>query len=271
MEPTPEIIRIVQRYLTFKKLNPGAIDGIAGKKTYAALDKLKDLPKSWKDERKLVGAIQLYAKEQGLDPGPIDGLWGQRTQSAYDQLKYILLYGETPQPWRAEDREPVNPNNWPVQSQSALEEFYGKAKPTGNKNLTTFAIPYPMVLAWDTSKKVTKITAHVKVKDSVLRVLNKVHDYYGLTEIKRLRLDYFGGCFNYRVMRGGTSLSTHSWGIALDFDPINNQLRWGSDKATFARPEYNKWWEFWEEEGWVSLGRERNYDWMHIQAAKLFS
>ena len=211
MEPTPEIIRIVQRYLTFKKLNPGAIDGIAGKKTYAALDKLKDLPKSWEDERKLVGAIQLYAKEQGLDPGPIDGLWGQRTQSAYDQLKYILLYGETPQPWRAEDREPVNPNNWPVQSQSELEEFYGKAKPTGNKNLTTFPIPYPMLLAWDTSKRVTKITAHFKVKDSVLRVLNKVHDYYGLTEIKRLRLDYFGGCFNYRVIRGGTSLSTHSW------------------------------------------------------------
>ncbi|MUV02394.1 hypothetical protein GN157_01625 [Flavobacterium rakeshii] len=152
MESTPEIIRIVQRYLTFKKLNPGAIDGIAGKKTYAALDKLKDLPKSWKDERKLVGAIQLYAKEQGLDPGPIDGLWGQCTQLS-------------------------------------LEEFYGKAKPTGNKNLTTFAISYPIALTWDTSKKVTKITAHVKVKDSVLRVLNKVHDY-------------FSKCFNYYVMRG---------------------------------------------------------------------
>lgn len=271
MEPTPEIIRIVQRYLTFKKLNPGAIDGIAGKKTYAALDKLKDFPKSWKEERKLVGAIQLYAKEQGLDPGPIDGLWGQRTQSAYDQLKYILLYGETPQPWRAEDREPVNPNNWPVQSQSALEDFYGKAKPTGNKNLTTFAIPYPMVLAWDTSKKVTKITAHKKVKESVLTVFDNVLNYYGPEEIKRLRLDYFGGCFNYRPIRGGTTLSTHSWGIALDFDPANNQLNWGRDKAAFARPEYNKWWELWEQQGWVSLGRDRNYDWMHVQAAKLIS
>ena len=88
-------------------------------------------------------------------------------------------------------------------------------------------------------------------------------------EIHRLRLDVWGGCLNVRKMRGGTRNSMHSWGIALDYDPQNNQLKWGSDRATFAQPDYNKWWEFWEEEGWVSLGRTRNYDWMHVQAAKL--
>lgn len=30
-------------------------------------------------------------------------------------------------------------------------------------------------------------------------------------------------------------------------------------------------WKCWEEEGWVSLGRQRNYDRMHVQAAKLNS
>jgi hypothetical protein len=27
----------------------------------------------------------------------------------------------------------------------------------------------------------------------------------------------------------------------------------------FAQPEYDAWWRFWEEEGWVSLGRTKNY------------
>ncbi|MCH7410937.1 hypothetical protein MM239_16125 [Belliella sp. DSM 111904] len=61
----------------------------------------------------------------------------------------------------------------------------------------------------------------------------------------------------------------HSWGIAIDFDPSNNQLKWGRDMATFAGPEYHAWWDIWESEGWVSLGRLRNFDWMHVQAASL--
>ena len=45
-------------------------------------------------------------------------------------------------------------------------------------------------------------------------------------EIHRLRLDVWGGCLNVRKMRGGTRNSMHSWGIALDYDPQNNQLKW---------------------------------------------
>lgn len=271
MDLSPEIIKIAQRYLNSKNLYTGSIDGIAGNNTITALDKLTGLPKTWNLKKKIVGAVQLYCKEEGFAPGAIDGLWGTQTQTAFNQLKYKLLYGQEPDTWRPEDRVPVNPNHWPLQNKAALDAFYGSAKPTGNSNLVLVTLPYPLVLAWDTTKVVTRLTAHKKVKDSLLRVLTKVLNYYGIEEIKRLRLDYFGGCFNYRVMRGGTSLSTHSWGIAIDFDPIKNQLDWGRDKATFARPEYNKWWEFWEEEGWVSLGRERNFDWMHVQAAKLDS
>ena len=40
-------------------------------------------------------------------------------------------------------------------------------------------------------------------------------------------------------------------------------------RFAFARPEYNMWWKLWEEEGWVSLERQRNFDWMHVQAARL--
>ncbi len=81
--------------------------------------------------------------------------------------------------------------------------------------------------------------------------------------------DQFGGSLNVRRIRGGKSWSMHSWGIAIDFDPANNQLRWGRDRARFAKPEYEAFWAAWEEEGWVSLGRTRNFDWMHVQAARL--
>jgi len=100
-------------------------------------------------------------------------------------------------------------------------------------------------------------------------VLEDVLKHYGLEEIKRLKLDVWGGCYNDRPIRGGSKPSMHSWGIAMDYDPANNKLRWGKDKATFAQPEYLEWWKIWERHGWISLGRQRNFDWMHVQAASL--
>jgi len=63
------------------------------------------------------------------------------------------------------------------------------------------------------------------------------------------------------------------WFIYLTLGIVNgliarNKLRWGKDKTQFAKPEYEQWWKFWEEEGWVSLGRLKNYDWMHAQSAR---
>ena len=40
------------------------------------------------------------------------------------------------------------------------------------------------------------------------------------------------------------------------------------DEARFAEPQYDAWWALWEEAGWISLGRTRNYDWMHVQACR---
>lgn len=271
MRPTPEMIRIAQRFLTEQEMLAGAIDGIAGKQTRAALLRFKDIPADWSTDRKIVACLQLYCKKENIDPGLIDGYWGPDTQVAYDRLRAMLLYGSAGSGWRPEDQKPVNPNNWPLQTQDALSRFYGTASPVGNPHLVTFAVPYPLKLAWDTAVEVKQITAHQKVKDSIIRVLSAVLEHYGLDTIRELRLDHYGGCFSYRKIRNGNALSTHAWGIALDFDPLRNQLSWGRNKSVFARPEYEAWWRFWEAEGWVSLGRSRNYDWMHVQAAKLDS
>lgn len=154
---------------------------------------------------------------------------------------------------------------WPKQNAARMNAFYGKV----GTNQKPLVCPYPMVLSWDTRTTISKFSINKNCHDSALKVLTRVREVYGLAEIKRLRLDRFGGCLNVRKMRGGSNWSIHSWGAAIDFDPDRNQLKWGRDQAAFAKPEYEEWWKAWEAEGWVSLGRERNFDWMHVQAANL--
>jgi hypothetical protein len=167
--------------------------------------------------------------------------------------------------WRDEEPLAVNPNHWPDQNEANLNTFFG-AVGTNQANLV---LPYPHRVAWNVRQTIHSFSCNSKVHDSAQRALTKVFDHYGMERIKELRLDRWGGCLNVRKMRGGSKWSMHSWGIAIDYDPDRNQLKWGRDKAAFAQPEYDSWWRFWEEEGWVSLGRTRNYDWMHVQAAKL--
>lgn len=266
MNISTDIIKFAQHLLAQKGLYNARIDGYAGPRTLAALNNVEKLPKSWTPQRKLIGFIQLEAFANGFDPYSIDGYWGANTDNAYQQFRHQLEYGASMPIWRPEELvSPVNPNGWPLDNVSALDAFYGPKA----KNLVTYEVPYLLKLAWPPYSNVSRITSHRLVKDSVLRILTQVKSVYGMAEIERLRLNMYGGCFADRPIRGGTRPSTHAWGIALDFDPDNNQLKWGRDKAHFARPEYHRWWEIWEAEGWVSLGRTRNYDWMHVQAAKI--
>jgi hypothetical protein len=215
--------------------------------------------------RKVTAFIQLLAHDHGIDPGTIDGLWGPGTQNAYEDFVHFDRHGVLPTPWRDEAPSRDNPNGWPPEKESKLMAFYGNV----GANQTSITLPYTHLIAWETSTKVTKMTCHKKVAASVQRVLEKTLDHYGKDGIHDLRLDIWGGSLNVRRKRGGSGWSTHAWGIAIDYDPDNNQLRWGRDRATLARPAYQPWWGFWEAEGWCSLGRTKNFDWMHVQAARV--
>lgn len=69
MTLTPEIIKIAQRYLNLKNLNAGAVDGVPGNKTHAALNNLQGLTKSWPPERKLWVQCSFSQKRRALIPG----------------------------------------------------------------------------------------------------------------------------------------------------------------------------------------------------------
>ena len=123
-----------------------------------------------------------------------------------------------------------------------LNAKYGKPTEDGRAYLVTLQLPYPMRLAWDKDKKVTKMRCHKLIKDNL-----------------------YGGCFNFRKMRGGSDYSRHSWAVAIDLDPERNQLKETSATARFARPEYKAMIDIFYKHGFESLGREKNYDWMHFQ------
>ena len=156
--------------------------------------------------------------------------------------------------------------DWP--RQSGVTAFYGTA---GAPACTAGSVilPFPFVIAWDDSQRITRFSCHAKVATALIRIFGQAAAHYGEAEFRRLRLDQFGGCYNYRVMRGGTSLSMHAWGIAVDLDPINNQLSWGSDRAAFAKPAYDPFWKIVEAHGATSLGRRADRDFMHFQFASL--
>ncbi len=266
-------IRVLQQSLIDEGLAPGGVDGKLGPNTYGAVEKalLKRQGKlpgawpGWPNSRKTVAYLQCLCKENKIDVGTIDGFWGPQTDYAFDTLSQLLKSGEMPPPWRDKAPLAANPNNWPLQSEASLNTYFGHV----GKNQTDLLLPYPHRLSWDLTQAIRSFPCNVKVHDSAKRVLTRVFDHYGMERIRALRLDRWGGCLNVRKMRGGSSWSMHSWGIAIDFDPDRNQLKWGRDRAAFAQPDYDVWWRFWEEEGWISLGRTKNYDWMHVQAAKL--
>lgn len=142
---------------------------------------------------------------------------------------------------------------------------YGNPNETGVGYLVTIPLPYPMKLAWDKTKIVTRLRCHKLVAKPLSNVFNEILSFYGHENIKKLGIDLYGGCFNYRKMRGGTEWSRHSWGVAIDLDPDKNPLKATSKTAQFAKMDYKPMIDIFYKHGFVSLGRERNYDWMHFE------
>jgi len=254
--------RSIQRALAAAGHYAGAIDGLIGPQSRAAvragLQVAGVVYLGWDEDRQLVAWQQVMLKRAGFDPGPLDGLIGPSTRFALEGWQNGLREVTPSDP---EIRH--LPAAWPRQAD--VPAFFGPV----NSSQVRVPLPFPMRLAWDKTVVIRTITLHAKVAPSAERALKRIAEIYRPAEIARHGFDLFGGSLNVRKMRGGSAWSMHSWGIAIDIDPERNQLRWGRDRAYLARPECREFLDAWAAEGWLSLGRERNYDWMHLQAARL--
>lgn len=272
--------RSIQRLMTAAGYYNGDIDGDLGPKSQAGIykllsNRLSELQAghtSWGAARRAVAAAQLILKHAGFDQvGVIDGLSGPDTQYALTLWNNFQETGETGQTWRdgeEDDQDTFLAERWPRQTHDALTRFFGRA---GGPQCTAgkVKVPFVMKIAWNKRQRITRFSCHEKVAVSAEQCYNRIASAYSTEDITRLGFDLFGGCYSFRKKRGGSTLSTHAWGIAIDMDPERNQLKWGRDRALLATAECAEYWRIWEDAGWLSLGRARNYDWMHVQAAML--
>lgn len=269
--------RDIQRLLKASGYYNGGIDGDFGPKSreavYKILERNKPSALKWSEARQRVAVAQIILSAAGYEPGNVDGWLGHNTQEAFNDWDHFVTTGKKEiipardiAPAPSPSPSPPPPGQWPQQKD--MESFYGKA---GGPACTAGVVqlPFAFRIAWNKSQRVTTFRCHTKVAGSFTSIYREAAKHYGETDFRKLGLDLFGGCFNFRKMRGGTSLSTHAYGIAVDHDPQRNQLRWGKDRAEFAKPVYNAFWTIVEAHGAVSLGRLRDFDWMHFQFARL--
>lgn len=190
-------------------------------------------------------SIRLIQQKLGV---PADGIMGPQT------LRAIIKALDITEP-------PV----WPTQAEvrQGTSRF---GRPGNEALLTTITPPYPLLYE---GTPVRSIRVHQAIALHVQQALREVLEHYGQAEIHRLGLDQYGGSYNYRSTSTGKALSMHAWGIALDFAPDTNAYSTRAPRATLSHPDCDAWWRIWESHGAVSLGRERDMDWMHLQFARL--
>lgn len=254
----------------------GAIDSDAGTKTWAAVSRAEQLlganyrdpPSRWSKRRRLIGAGQAALTVLGHEPGVIDGYAGNDTAEALTAWRSVKAGVSA-----AVERSPVtgsrsHPNQDAFPRQRDMVAFHGEP---GSPQCTAGKVnlAYPMIIAWNKRQTIRRFSCHKKLAQPLTGIFRETLKHYGQNDIERLQLNVVGGCFNDRKKRGGHTLSTHAFGAAVDLNPEKNQLRWGADRAQFARPEYEPFWNIVMAHGGTPAGYAWGKDWMHFQFARL--
>jgi hypothetical protein len=131
-------------------------------------------------------------------------------------------------------------------------------------NLQVFDLPFPMRLSWDTSTVIKRFQAHRLAGRYIFGALQAIVGVKNLAYLRENKLDYWGGCFNFRPMRNGRALSMHAWGIAVD---INPQIgRYGSHPDADVYPQFIV--KAFKDEGFIWGGDWDYPDAMHMELAQ---
>jgi murein DD-endopeptidase MepM/ murein hydrolase activator NlpD len=93
-----------------------------------------------------------------------------------------------------------------------------------SEHIARAALPFPVPLAWDTTKAVTAVACHRLIAPLVEEVFGEIAAR-GLQRAVKT----FGGGYAYRAKRGALKPSTHAWGIAIDLNPATNAMGTAGD------------------------------------------
>lgn len=195
----------------------------------------------------MTNTIKAVQKKLGVT---VDGIAGKNTWAAIAKALGVSTTSTSTIPTQAQVR--------------SGKSIFGKAGV--ESNLVNIKPPYQLYYC---GKPVPTIRVHKLIADRVEAALKEILAHYGQAKIKELGLDQYSGSYSYRNSTNSNSMSMHAWGIALDFAAAKNTYKMKKPQASLSKPECEMWWKIWEKHGAVSLGRQCNYDWMHLQFAKL--
>lgn len=189
--------------------------------------------------------MQIRLKSAGYYHGEIDGYWGRLSIAACKAYVRSFMPKVSP---------------WPKSDQASLRAFYGAAG--DEANLVTITFPFPMYYG----EKLVKTTrVHRKCAASLLRILTSIGLKFNQKRDILEEAEDYGGVFNFRPKRGGSTWSCHAWGAAIDLDADDNTFKdsWPmqADMNLDVILEFAK-------EGWISAAVEWGYDAMHMQATQ---
>ena len=84
--------------------------------------------------------------------------------------------------------------------------------------LVPVELPRSLPLSWDRTTRVNRFMAHRRVAPALTTAFASLFAADGVWET----INDFGGCYNFRPVRGKKALSRHAWGIAIDLDVRDN-------------------------------------------------
>jgi len=139
----------------------------------------------------------------------------------------------------------------------------GTVREAWEEILAPVTLPSPLPLSWRSTDPTTgaplpprtvhMVRAHVLVARLLETVLESLYDAGHWGEVRE-----FGGIYCWRSQRGGSKLSVHCWGAAIDLNPSTNQLGTVGNMAPEVIAAF-------ESAGWFWGGRWRRPDPMHFQ------
>jgi hypothetical protein len=158
---------------------------------------------------------------------------------------------------------------WPPEHVTDLNAFYGDPRgPNGQasaaweaRNLVLWEPPYPLYYSDGKKTPMKHLRVHMKCLNAFNDAFSDVLRQMGQDAISHLRLDITGGTYCYRLERGGSRLSVHSWGCAIDMDPGHNPFpaKWRSGMID------KKFVEILSVYGFCWRGAGQDIDPMHFQ------
>ena len=161
---------------------------------------------------------------------------------------------------------------WPHEDVRALNEFYGDPRGSNGEasplwqsaNLAPWTPPYPIFYSDGKRSPLVHLRVHRKCLATFTDAFKDALETLGHDYLVEHRLDISGGTFNFRMERGGTRLSVHSWGCAIDVNPGQNPVphKWMANRGMMDL----QFAEILEKHGFCWRGAHGDIDCMHFSS-----